>query len=332
MSQASPTYTYDLKLSDSLDFRESRPIIGITLEFGGYNLCQIYVDEKVVFVRDKLPIEALKTILSSSGFLEPVYVSPSVKGIVSSELGIEVEMVSSENIEQSESAAFYAAVLRRVARELSLAVEGFREINHSLHELSDSVRTQPLNLFTAQEIGVLPNLNVPSLVSYLLPPSSSASSRKYLKQLLVVPPPHKLAQNFRSILLALSTTANLVTLPKMTPLGIGKIVNLLSTSRCNVASFREIAQNICGVIKLLEINSDIGTMITSNLLQLVEYDSGVVINRSEFYSKLITIDSLISRAITPCTQLKEYKYSQVPHEFFRRNETDFSGMFVNGDS
>lgn len=330
ISQAAPTYTYDLKLSDNLDYRESRPILGINSEVGGYNLCQIFVDEKAVILREKLPFDALKTLITSCSPLEPIYVSPSLKGLIFRHLGITEEVLLIDNIVGNGMTDFHEDVLLRVCRELTIETSGFRKIHYSQEKFENTFRPQPLNLFTAQEIGVVSNPHVPLLVRYLLPSAAAPTSQKYLRQLLVSPPPHSIADSLRSILAALSKAPNLVSLPKMTTPGLGKVVSLLSAARCNVSSFREIAQNIRGVINLLEITSDVGKLVSWNLFRLVEYECGVLINRDEFHSKLVTLDSIISGAITLRVDLREYTYCNLPEELRRRNESTFRDIFVKG--
>ena len=130
--------------------------------------------------------------------------------------------------------SFHQQVLQRVGRHVGVDVADFREINHTSRSLEASrtiLQPQPLYVSTAKEIGVISNPNVPSLVSCLLPPTAATSSAKYLQKLLVSPPPPHISEHFRSMLQGLSDL-DLSSLPKMTTIAIGKVVSLLSASRC----------------------------------------------------------------------------------------------------
>lgn len=58
VSPGSSTYTYDLCLrTDDIEYHENRPAIGIIGTTNGYNLCEIYIDEKSVIISDRLTEE-----------------------------------------------------------------------------------------------------------------------------------------------------------------------------------------------------------------------------------------------------------------------------------
>jgi hypothetical protein len=291
-------------------------------------------------IRDKLPLEALQTIISTSGCLEPLYISRSLKGTLSTELGVSEEILDTADSTTGGSRwSFHQQVLQRVGRSVGVDIADFREINHTSKSLEVNkgiLQPQPLYLSTAKEIGVLSNPNVPSLVPCLLPPSCTSSSAKFLQKLLVSPPPHHISQHFRSILQILSGPDHFP-LPKMTTVGIGKIVSLLSASRCNAASFREMAQNMSGVLTLLSPSSALGKLLSIDLLQLVAFESGVsTIVPSDFISRLSGLISIISQAITSQVNSSATSASDdrpqtiIPEEFFRRNENEFRGIFVTG--
>jgi hypothetical protein len=334
VSQASPTYTYDLRLSDSLEFRESRPVLGISLEVSGYRLCQIFVDERSILIRDKLPLEALRTIVQSAGFLEPIYVSRSLKGKISAEFGGSEEVLQKVDPVAGESRCFVRAVLQRVGRDLGVDIGDFREISQTSRNLetNQTIQPQPLYLSTALEIGVLPNPNVPSLVSHLLPSNPSRTSVKYLQKLLISPPPHHFAQHFREILHLLSEATQLA-LPKMATSAVGKMVSLLSVSRCNAASFREMLENMRSVKGLLSIPSAAGAVLSSNLLPLVAFESGVSsLASTDFLSRLSRLIATLSQAIAPDVDQEVSPPATIPEEFLRRNEVSFRGIFMAGRS
>jgi hypothetical protein len=338
ISPASSTYTYDLKLSDQLEFRESKPAVGITLDVGGFGLCQVFVDERTLIIREKLPLEALQTILRSEGYLEPIYISKSAKGIISSELQASEEIISGVNPAYGSNMSwnFHHQVLRRVSTHLGLKTEEFREINRSLapnnSENSSEFRPQPLYVSTALEIGILSNPKVPSLVFHLLG-SSSTSSAKYLQKWLICPPSYYLAQHFRSLLSLLSNDLPLA-LPRMSNFSLGKIVSLLTSSRCNAATFYEISENLDGVQKLLTLSSSSGFSLSQHLLSLVAYESGVAkIDHRIFLASVEELLALLKRSVHEnAPKSCREQCGLIPEEFFQRNEETFAGIFVPGNN
>jgi hypothetical protein len=288
-----------------------------------------------MLIRDKLPLEALQTIISTTGCLEPIYISRSLKGTLSTELGVSEEILETRHpVMGSSGWSFHQQVLQRVGRHVGVDVADFREINHTSRSLEASrtiLQPQPLYVSTAKEIGVISNSNVPSLVSCLLPPTAATSSAKYLQKLLVSPPPPHISEHFRSMLQCLSDL-DLSSLPKMTTIAIGKVVSLLSASRCNAASFREMVQNMRSVMTLLSPSSALGALLSKDLLQLVAYESGVsTIVPSDFISRLGGLIKTISQSITSQVDPVARPQTEIPEEFFRRNESEFRGIFVAGE-
>ena len=68
---------------------------------------------------------------------------------------------------------------------------------------SDKVRTNPLHLETATQLGLMSDSSIPDLVSSLLPPSAPATSRRFLRRWLLVPPPPDVADAMSALVLHL---------------------------------------------------------------------------------------------------------------------------------
>ena len=278
------------------------------------------------------------TILRSEGFLEPMYVSRSLKGSISNEFEFSEEILTDgpalkgiDNFGWN----FHHQVLRRVGRNLGLNIDEFREIEYSnsfgTENIERKLKPQPLSVSTALEIGVLHNSKVPSLVQYLLPSKFSTFSSKYLQKQLICPPPHQISQHFRNILQILSTNT-IIELPKMTTISAGKIVSLLSAYRCNYDTFRDMCDNMIGIQKLLTTALKVNPLFANSLLTLAAYESGApIINPEEFLSRLLHSINIINNAIS-IKRLKfdNYKDFIEIEELFKRNEENFYGIFVQG--
>lgn len=193
------------------------------------------------------------------------------------------------------------------------------------------LKPKPLSVSTALEIGILSNSKVPSLVKHLLPSKFSTFSVKYLQKQLICPPTHNISNHFRNILQILSTNTS-IQLPKMTTISSGKIVSLLSASRCNYDTFREMVENMTGIQNLLISSLKTNTSFANSLLTLASYESGVsIINPDEFLSRLFISIDLINLSISN-KKLESYdceEYSEIK-ELFRNNEESFHGIFVQG--
>ena len=73
------TYTHNLSLrQDNIDFQENSPVIGIMRTAGGYMMIEVYLDEEIIEVSERLTLETVR-VLAKGGFVQPVYLNGDVK-------------------------------------------------------------------------------------------------------------------------------------------------------------------------------------------------------------------------------------------------------------
>ena len=73
------TYTHNLSLrQDNIDFQENSPVIGIMKTAGGYMMIEVYLDEEIIEVSERLTLETVR-VLAKGGFVQPVYLNGDVK-------------------------------------------------------------------------------------------------------------------------------------------------------------------------------------------------------------------------------------------------------------
>ncbi|KAJ1440207.1 hypothetical protein B484DRAFT_323158, partial [Ochromonadaceae sp. CCMP2298] len=186
VSPASSTYTYgNMRLrADDINFRESKPGVGIMETSRGFMLCQVYLDERRTDVSERLTQEGVSSLLAMSGFADVVYFQ---------RLGARVHPLSGYD-----EASFPQQVdpLKCVLNPIFLI--------YNIYGTAYSDRPLPLYISTAHQIGLMGSPDVPSLERELLPPKSTASARRFLRRWVLNPPPHDIADSMRSLCSVLS--------------------------------------------------------------------------------------------------------------------------------
>jgi DNA mismatch repair ATPase MutS len=69
VSPGASTYLYDLRMRhENIDFKENRPAVGIAYsEALGYSMCEVHLDERVMYVSERLTDEAVRIALECTG-------------------------------------------------------------------------------------------------------------------------------------------------------------------------------------------------------------------------------------------------------------------------
>ena len=348
MSPAFSTYLYDLSLSqDSIAFGDNRPIVGVARTASGYSLCQVFVDEKCILLKDQLTEEALRAVVQGDGYMEPLYVcgggGPWTPPILLRGDHVEAITVS----RPLEPSTLCNHILSKVGRRLAIDTSDFRVVNRTAQGAP-----RPIYLSTAQQIGLLANDNIPPLVTHLLPVQHRSPCAKLLKRYLLSPPPHAIADSLRTVLGLLvghppggeggTDGVGVPSLPAVQPVSVGKVISLLSSGQCNAATFREIENTLSGIQKLLELSSSEKACgrggvseLVGRLLELGAYESGVAIDPSQFSRNIRSACSIIReniavRDLAASESASRDPFGRVPDDFFDRNELDFRGTLVTG--
>ena len=142
-------YAHDLTLRvDNIEFPENFPVVGVLKTTSGYTVCQVYLDEQVIDVSERLTLEAVKTLLAISRYAEPIYIGQNKakdqiidKDILGSKVSLKTISVSSE-------IKFPSEVLREIASNIGNKFDNFRTRTKSY---TDGPR--PVYISTASQIG-----------------------------------------------------------------------------------------------------------------------------------------------------------------------------------
>ena len=68
------TYIYDLCLSsDDVQFRDNKPVIGLSRTALGYSVYEVYLDERVTIVSSRMTSEAARALIDTTGAAGSLY-------------------------------------------------------------------------------------------------------------------------------------------------------------------------------------------------------------------------------------------------------------------
>lgn len=350
VSPGTSTYLYDLRLRhEDIEFRVNKPVVGISHSDAlGYSLCEVHLDEMCVHVSDRVTEEALKLCLHHAGCLEPVY-AVGFDGRAASPIRAQVEsfVPGSGRLVHipgslSPNQHFHDMILKQIEIDLEISTEGFRVMRRPYQN-----RPSPVYMSTALQIGLLPNANVPDLVSVLLPNASSSNNAHFLRRWLLSPPPHAVADHFRNLCEILYSQDSQLILPARTAIpSVGKIVSLLKSNESNVALFRDVFGVVRSVVSMLPPNGPASGSFIESLRRITEYESGMAVNLMSLHADGEQILQRIDSTIYVISSMENTNYSEfcdeqgnvglpsmplvsrdpnmlIPESFFVRNEMNF---------
>lgn len=228
ISPACKTYLHDLTLlPEDINYPEVIPIVACQKNAFGFDLYSIYLDEKRVRVMERLEEEVVAAMISQTGYSGVVYVDNID---ISKEL-LFIESAKKKAFPGYTKEHFITNLLREICREYSMEAVPFVMDAHICEG-----RPRPLLSSTAMQIGLKPNENVPPLIPSLLPADAPASSARFLQRWIFTPPTPALAQQMQRLCLSLSSLD--VSLPRCSPVPLGKAMALLEKKQANAAFFR----------------------------------------------------------------------------------------------
>ena len=142
-------YAHDLSLRvDNIDFPENYPVVGILKTLSGYTVCQVYLDEQVIDISERLTLEAVKTLIAVSHYAEPIYLGQSRNLDQSVDKDILGSRVVYKSISVSSEMNFPDVVMRTIASNIGDQVDQFRTRTKSY-----SNGPRPVYISTASQIG-----------------------------------------------------------------------------------------------------------------------------------------------------------------------------------
>jgi hypothetical protein len=252
------------------------------------------LSEKTVSISARLTEEAVRALIDTSGYIEPVYTQDAA------DLGF--LHGHTEQLEGYSEYDFISQVQRRIGQAFEVDTRTFRVTNRSLSDV------RPIYSSTASQIGLgnSNDNNVPSLVSALLPRLHSAHSARFFKKWLLLPPPYEVGDQMRSLCRVLSSNASL-SIPSFVPISIAKIVSLISARECNTDLFASIRDNLrslqymlrqCPELTSSEEDDDDYVSLVAAMLRITSYESGIPAERVQLLRGcseiLVDIDAVVA--------------------------------------
>ena len=251
------------------------------------------LSEKTVCISARLTEEAVRALIDTSGYIEPVYIQDAA------DLGF--LQGHTEQLEGYSEYDFISQVQRRIGQAFEVDTRTFRVTNRT----SSDVR--PIYSSTATQIGLgnSNDKNVPSLVSALLPRLHSAHSARFFKKWLLLPPPYEVGDQMRSLCRVLSSNASL-SIPSFVPISIAKIVSLISARECNTDLFASIRDNLRSLQYMLRQCPDLTSgeedddyvSLVAAMLRITSYESGIPAEKAQLLRGcseiLVDIDAVVA--------------------------------------
>ena len=163
-------------------FGEGRPLVGVHWGELGHTMYEICLTSRTVQEWGGLSSEVLHARLQLRSPL--VLYTQGMPTLVVKQYR-HLEVVSLDDYDD-----FKGIMLRHMERDMGVDVSEFQHTELSRSEQGP----QPLHLWTAQQLGVLPCPGVPSLVDRLVPAAAPAACRAFLREWLLTPPPDLIAK------------------------------------------------------------------------------------------------------------------------------------------
>lgn len=328
VSPGASTYLYDCCLRpDDVEYPENRPFLGLlNLPSNGYTLVEVHVDAQTARITEGLTEEGVKMMLLAGGMAEPLYTQAVNRGLLRVLLPGGGEVERRELFGHVDSRSFYQALVQALGRDLeieALADQVHVRVAPPLHS-----RPRPIPLATALQIGLVANPAVPDLVPHLLPahalPLLRVHSSRFLRRWLLTPPPYHLADAMQALCRHLarpppsspasptsstpsSTPVVGAAPPLCKPVGVGKMVAMLSMGQGNVPLFRDLAGCLQGLLVVLgeggkeEGGTSVFREVLPSLRAIVAYESGMEVAEEELRVRGKAALAAIEDMVIPAT-------------------------------
>ena len=334
VSSVSPTYLYDLVLSENADALVtspvSRPYVGILQSAAGYTLVQVNAEEQTVRISERLTAEAVACHLAAYPPADPlIYVPSSTKSgttplpflpsksdAASDGPGsrLRLKVLPASLIEEPTAGVSEIERARRTIVGAFLKMMEQKEDNEHAAKVDDFVlvassstsddamntgtQVNPLYVETATQLGLMNDKTIPPLISYLLPESAPAATRRFLRRWLLTPPPPNVADSMSTVVKFLKDSGP--ALPPLTVPPIGKVLALLRAGQASAQVFSELLSALDATIAFLDtLQNDDYEDVISPLMTLLEYESGIAADPVSLRARCVEAVDVIESVISP---------------------------------
>jgi MutS domain V len=206
-----------------------------------------------------------------------------------------------------------------------------------------STHTHPLYLETANQLGLLQDPAIPSLIASVLDEAAPAVTRRFLKRYLLVPPPPNVAQAMAEVIRCLMhENSNNVVMPRLAVPPLGKVLSLIRAGQASAAIYGELLHTLA--VTRFVMSHD-HSLPVNELLTLCSHESGIVAEHNSLRLRceraMAAIEAIIclshhvddemlslegeyySRPFSGGDPLARYRY--LPASFVERNEMSWRG-------
>lgn len=341
VSAASPTYLYDLVLigncADTLDAGPtSRPYVGVISLQAGYTLTEVWVEERIVRVSERLTADAVACRLAAYPPADPLFYVPSFSEyegrssrqalpflpsridaamagpgvrlrtrilpptLVQKEGSGVSEIDRAKNIVVSELLRYTGGQDYDDSNDTKrVSSNDFIVVGSSKALVSLGTQTNPLHMETATQLGLMNDRAIPSLVSYLLPDFAPVAARRFVKRLLLNPPPPTVGAAMSTIITFLKQD-DAFSLPPMTIPPVGKVLSMVRAGQASAQVYGEILRALDSTKLILDLFSrnDSADVINA-LMTILEYESGMAADPSSLRQRCLDAIEVIEDVLSP---------------------------------
>lgn len=326
VSDASPTYLYDLILScDATDALvtapPSRPYIGIVSLQAGYTVVQVDTEERTVRVSQGLTPEAVACRLTADPPADPLLYVPatdqeSTRSVPflpsrSSEgRSVRVRILPLSLVPQPRAGV---SELERVKNMILtgllplietrddddggghyVTADDFVLVSANASSWQETL-THPLYLETATQLGLMHDRAIPSLVSYLLPEAAPAATRRFLRRFLLTPPPPPVADAMRHLIGQFLIDGP--ALPRLVVPPLGKVLALLRAGQASAPIYGELIQAMTATVDMMDTFADSSAL--ESLMILLEHESGLAANATSLVERCVQAMDVMEAVVSP---------------------------------
>lgn len=347
---------YDLVMSCASGFTStpSRPYVGVLSTSKGYTYVEISLEERTVRVFERLTAESVACHISAFPPTEPLFYMPPAGEVVDGErkaipfLPSRMD-TSYDGIGSRLRIHRLNPILAKRTSADSTDVE--RSKNLILSELlplcnvdderkgrllkedfilleANSTGMAPLSAETANQLGLMNDPCIPSLVNALLAEHAPASCRRFLRRWLINPPPPSITNEMATLLS--SVMYDSPSFPQFNVPPIGKVLSLIHARQASAQVFRDICISLQATISTLDALQSIKNSreITMSLMRILEYESGLGSCPNQLRVAceecLDEIRTIVIDEGGPLDEISNFE-EIVPTAFFERNEVPWRG-------
>jgi hypothetical protein len=195
---------------------------------------------------------------------------------------------------------------------------------------SSGITTNPLYVETANQLGLLKDPTIPSLISNVLDDAAPALARRFLQRYLLIPPPPNVAQAMSQVVDSL--LQNHYALPPLTVPPIGKVLSLIRVGQASATIYGDLLQSLSTTLWLLQQEKDL--LPVDALLVLCQHESGLTAERDSLLERCQQATEAMEAVISPVHHVDSYDHDDddavtedpyVPLAFLERNESPWRG-------